>query len=310
MMLLVELNFRNRKRFIVFREMEVIRVKKAIKILLVILMVMILVCLISVWISYNWLTVSKFTVTSSKITESFRMVLISDLHNHRFGSENERLVEKIEEQSPDLIILDGDMLNGDSEDDNVPVELIHFLSEVAPVYYSFGNHEYYYIEAGHDELQNDLEEAGAVVLNYQSIDLEVKGNEIRLGGLYEYGFETTMQTEEENAKAISYLAQYVDTDRYLIMLAHRPESFYCWDYADTWGIDLVLSGHLHGGQVIIPGVGGLYNSLNGFWPEYDYGQYKLGNSDMIITRGLGSNPKALPRLNNPPEIAVVDVEPE
>lgn len=309
-MLLVELNFRNRKRFIVFREMEVIRVKKAIKILLVILMVMILVCLISVWISYNWLTVSKFTVTSSKITESFRMVLISDLHNHRFGSENERLVEKIEEQSPDLIILDGDMLNGDSEDDNVPVELIHFLSEVAPVYYSFGNHEYYYIEAGHDELQNDLEEAGAVVLNYQSIDLEVKGNEIRLGGLYEYGFETTMQTEEENAKAISYLAQYVDTDRYLIMLAHRPESFYCWDYADTWGIDLVLSGHLHGGQVIIPGVGGLYNSLNGFWPEYDYGQYKLGNSDMIITRGLGSNPKALPRLNNPPEIAVVDVEPE
>ena len=284
--------------------------KKAIKILFVTLLVLILACLISVWISYNWLTVSKFTVTSSKITESFRMVLISDLHNHRFDSNNEKLSEKIREQTPDLIIIDGDMLNGDSEDDNVPVELIRSLSEIAPIYYSFGNHEYYYIEAGHDELQKDLEEAGAVVLNYQSVDVTVKGNKIRLGGLYEYGFETIMQTEAENEKVISYLEEYVDTERYLVMCAHRPESFYCWDYADTWGIDLVLSGHLHGGQVIIPGVGGLYNSLNGFWPEYDYGQYKLGNSDMIITRGLGSNPKILPRFNNPPEIAVVDVEPE
>ena len=166
------------------------------------------------------------------------------------------------------------------------------------------------MEAGHTDLQDELEEAGAVVLNYQSIDLEVNGNPIRLGGLYEYGFETSMQSEEENEKAVSYLEEYVDTDRYLIMCAHRPESFYPWDHADTWGIDLVLSGHLHGGQVIIPGLGGLYNPLDGFFAEYDYGQYKLGDSDMIITRGLGSNPKTLPRLNNPPEIAVVDVEPE
>ena len=284
--------------------------KKAIKLLLVILMVMILVCLISIWISYNWLTVSEFTVTSSKITKPFRMVLISDLHDHQFGSNNETLSEKIREQSPDLIIVDGDMLNGDSENDDVPVELVRSLSEIAPVYYSFGNHEYYYIEAGHDELQEDLEQAGAVVLNYQSIDLEIKGNEVRLGGMYEYGFETSMQTEEENEKALSYLEEYVETDRYLIMCAHRPESFYCWDYADTWGLDLVLSGHLHGGQVIIPGVGGLYSNLEEFFPDYDYGQYKLGDSDMIITRGLSSNLKALPRFNNPPEIAVVDVEPE
>ena len=145
------------------------------------------------------------------------------------------------------------------------------------------------------------------MLNYQSIDLEVKGNPIRLGGLYEYGFETGMQSEEENQQALSYLEEYVDTDRYLIMCAHRPDSFYPWNTADDWGIDLVLSGHLHGGQVIIPGIGGLYSQLEGFFPQYDYGQYKLGDSDMIITRGLGSNPKILPRFNNLPEIAVVDV---
>ena len=281
--------------------------KKVIKILVIILSILILACLASIWVSYNWLTVSHFTVQSSKISEPFRIVLISDLHEHQFGRGNEKLAEKIREQSPDLIIIDGDMINGDSENADTAVELVRALKETAPVYYSFGNHEYSYMEAGHEDLTEELEAAGAVVLNYQSIDIDVKGNQIRLGGLYEYGFETGMQSEEENERAVPYLEEYADTDRYLIMCAHRPESFYPWDMADQWGIDLVLSGHLHGGQVIIPGVGGLYNSLDGFFPKFDYGQYKLGDSDMVITRGLGSNPKMLPRFNNPPEIAVVEV---
>lgn len=282
--------------------------KKIIKILVIILFILILACLASIWISYNWLTVSHFTVQSSKISEPFRIVLVSDLHEHQFGRGNEKLAEKIREQSPDLIIIDGDMINDDSENADTAVELVRALKEAAPVYYSFGNHEYSYMEAGHEDLTEELEAAGAVVLNYQSIDIDVKGNPVRLGGLYEYGFETGMQSEEENERAIPYLEEYADTDRYLIMCAHRPESFYPWDMADQWGIDLVLSGHLHGGQVIIPGVGGLYNSLDGFFPKFDYGQYKLGDSDMVITRGLGSNPKMLPRFNNPPEIAVVEVE--
>lgn len=284
--------------------------KKVLKVVLAVIIILVLVSLISIWFSYNWLTVSYFTVIDSKISQSFCIVLIADLHDHRFGSNNERLIDRIEEQSPDLIVVDGDIINGDSENDDVAVELVRALTEIAPVYYSLGNHEYYYVEAGHDDLQKDLEEAGAIVLNYKSLDIEVNGNSIRLGGLYEYGFETSMQSEEESERATSYLEEYVNTDRYLVMCAHRPESFYCWDYADTWGIDLVLSGHLHGGQVIIPGIGGLYSPLEEFFPTYDYGQYKLGNSDMIITRGLGSNPKVLPRFNNPPEIAVVDVEPE
>lgn len=284
--------------------------KKVVKILLIVISILFLACLVSIWISYNWLTVSDFTVASSKISESFRMVLISDLHDHQFGRNNEKLAEKIQEQAPNLIIIDGDMINEDSENADTAVEVVRALKEIAPVCYSYGNHEYAYMEAGHTDLRAELEEAGATVLNYRSIDFEVRSNPIRLGGLYEYGFESGMQSEEENERAVSYLEEYTDTDRYLIMCAHRPESFYPWDHADTWGIDLVLSGHLHGGQVIIPGLGGLYNPLDGFFAEYDYGQYKLGDSDMIITRGLGSNPKILPRFNNPPEIAVVDVIPE
>lgn len=286
------------------------RLKKIAKVVLIVLMILIMVCMISVWISYNCLTVSKFTVTSRKISEPFRMVLISDLHDHRFGKDNEKLVDKIRQQDPDLVILDGDIINGDSENDDTAVSLVRSLTQVAPVYYSFGNHEYDYMEAGHQNIQEDLVDAGTVILNYQSLDLNIKGNPIRLGGLYEYGFETGMQSEEENRRALDYLEEYVDTDRYLIMCAHRPGSFNPWNTADDWGIDLVLSGHLHGGQVIIPGIGGLYSQLEGFFPQYDYGQYKIGDSDMIITRGLGSNPKILPRFNNPPEIVVVDVQPE
>lgn len=284
--------------------------KKILIICVLIIIVLIIAVRVNIWFSYNWITVSEFTVTNNKVSNPFRIVLISDLHDHQFENDNEELVEKIREQSPDIIVMDGDMLNGDSENDQTVVDLIRSLIGIAPVYYSFGNHEYYYIEEGHVELQNDLEEAGAVVLNYQNIDIEVKGNPIRLGGLYEYGFETGMQSEEENQRAVSYLEKYVDTDRYIIMCAHRPESFYPWDMADTWGIDLVLSGHLHGGQVIIPGIGGLYSSLENFFPKYDFGQYKLEKSDIIITRGLSSNKKVLPRLNNPPEVAVINIEPE
>lgn len=284
--------------------------RKAIRIILWILIAIIAFCAADVWVSYNWLTVSEFTVESEQIENPFRIVLVSDLHDHQFGKSNHRLVDKIEEQSPDMIVLDGDMINKDSKDSHVAVELIEQLKETAPVYYSLGNHEYEYMEAGNSGLIDELENAGAVVLNYETCDVEIKGNKIRLGGLYEYGFETTMQSEEENERAVPYLEEFTDTDRYLIMCAHRPESLYCWDVVDSLGIDLQLSGHLHGGQVIVPFKGGLYSPLEQWFPKYDYGQYRIGDAEMIITRGLGSNLKVLPRFNNPPEIVVVDVIPE
>ena len=280
------------------------------RIILALVIIAMLICVVGVWISYNWITVSYFEVSCGKIISPFRIVLISDLHDHRFGDNQEKLTAKIRKQSPDLIIMDGDMINRDSENADTAVNLVRILSETAPVCYSFGNHEYYYMEAGHTDLKKHLEEAQAVVPDRQIVDIEVKGNRIRLGGLYEYGFKTDMQSEEKNRQVISYLKKYVDTDRYLIMCAHRPESFFGEEGGARWGIDLVLSGHLHGGQVILPGIGGIYNTQEGFLPEYDFGHYRSGDGDIIITRGLGTNRKALPRFNNPPEIAVVDVLPE
>lgn len=284
--------------------------RKGKRILFWILFVIIVFYIVNVWISYNWLMVSNFTLENKQIVNAFRIILISDLHDHQFGNNNQRLVEKIEKQSPGMIVLDGDIINNNSKDIGVAINLIEQLKEIAPVYYSLGNHEYEYMELETLDLINELEEAGAIVLDHKIYDIEVNGNEIRLGGLYEYGFETSMQTEEENEKAVAYLEEFTDTDRYQIICPHRPESLYCWDFVDQWGIDLQLSGHLHGGQVIVPLKGGLYSPLEQWFPKYDYGQYELGNSTMIITRGLGSNLKALPRFNNPPEIAVIDVLPK
>ena len=206
------------------------------------------------------------------------------------------------------------MINGDSADCHVATDLISGLIGTSPVYYALGNHELAYMENGHPELVEELEAAGAVVLDHKIIDLEMKGSKLQLGSLYEYAFDTPMQDEQANESALSYMEQYVsaaNSNEYTLICAHRPESLYCFDYADKlWGLDLVLSGHLHGGQVIIPFIGGLYSSMESFFPRFDYGQFEMGNCTMIITRGLSTNKKALPRFNNPPEIVVVDLSPE
>lgn len=288
--------------------------KRILKTLTVVAGVLILLCGIDILISYHVLTVTEYTVSSEKIVFPIRIILISDLHDHEFGKNNARLISRIQAQEPDLIVLDGDIINKDSQDICVAVDLISALTEEAPVLFAMGNHELAYMESGHSSLPDELEQAGAILLHHTIVDMEVRGNMLRLGGLYEYAFDTPMQDAQANEIAVSYMEQYVsgaEPNEYLLICAHRPESLYCFNYADTlWGLDMVLSGHLHGGQVIVPFKGGLYDSLNGFFSKYDYGQYNIGNCIMIITRGLSSNPKLLPRFNNPPEIVIVDLVPE
>lgn len=285
--------------------------KRRYKIVGIIIVILIFLFSFDVWLSYNYLTVKEFKVSSDKIISSIRIVLVSDLHDHVFGDHNSRLIEKIVEQEPDIIILDGDMINSDSVDSHVVVDLILGLVDRAPVYYSLGNHEMSYMRNGHPELLKELGEAGAVVLNQKIEDIRIKGSRIQLGGIYEYAFDTPMQDDKSNEIAISYMETYAleaEEGEYLLMCAHRPESLYCFNYADElWGLDLVLSGHLHGGQVILPFIGGLYSSMENFFPKYDYGEYEIGDCIMIITRGLSSNQKLLPRFNNPPEIVVIDL---
>ena len=275
-----------------------------------IIIVFALYVMISLWISTNYLLVREYEVDTGKAAEPIQAVVISDLHDHEFGEENIKLVEKIEAVKPDLILMDGDMLNSDSSSASIPVKLIQNLKKIAPVYYALGNHEEAYIENGHAELIEELEAAGAVVLDKEYVDIEINGTQVRLSGMYDYAFGLDGNNTALSALegTLNFLMDYQNTDRLKIMMAHRPDSFVFGDASSTWNIDLVISGHNHGGQIVLPLLGGLYGGDQGWFPEYIHGIYQKDNIQMFVTSGLGSNQEKLPRFNNPPEIALLTIE--
>lgn len=286
------------------------RKKKHLLLMIILLIILLLAVyiLISLWVSVNLLTVSEFTAEFG-VEHPVKTVVISDLHDHEFGEDNEKLVEKIRQISPDLILMDGDMLNAESENADVPLTLIEALRDTAPIYYALGNHEIGYIENGHSELTEQLEEAGAVVLDKEYTDLDVNGTQIRLGGMYDYAFGLNGNNDAAAAPddTLNFLQDFQNTDRLKIMLAHRPDGFIFGDASKVWDVDLVISGHNHGGQVVLPFLGGLYGGDQGFFPEYIHGMYEKDNFQMFVTSGLGSDRQKLPRFNNPPEIAVLSI---
>ncbi len=286
------------------------RKKRWILAVILILAVLAAYVLVSLWVSTNYIVVREYAADTGKSETGFRAAVISDLHDHRFGGDNEKLAEKIRQTEPDIIIMDGDMLNAQSEDASVPLELIGLLKDTAPIYYALGNHELDYMENGHPDLIEELENAGAVVLDKNYVDIEINETEVRLGGLYDYAFGLNGNNDATAAPddILSFLQDFQNTDSLKIMLSHRPDSFIFGDASKVWDVDLVISGHNHGGQVVIPFLGGLYGGDQGWFPEYVHGMYQKDNLLLFETSGLGSDKQKLPRFNNPPEVAVLTIK--
>lgn len=288
--------------------------RKTFKYIIAILAVMFVMCLISIWTSYFYLETTYFEYTSPKLKEEMKAVILADLHDHEFGDFNEELISEVRVCEPDVIFLLGDMLNSDSKDCRVAVEVTKGLIKVAPVYYALGNHEINYMDSQGAGLLDDLKAAGAVILELESQDIEVKGQKIRVGGMFDYAFaldgnDSTLP-EHMVPEVYEFLKNFQETDDFKLMLSHMPEAFIFGDAPKTWEIDLVVSAHDHGGQVILPFVGGLFGGDQGWFPDYVYGLHAFEKYDMLITRGLGSNPKLLPRFNNRPEVMVLRMGPE
>ena len=229
------------------------------------------------------------------------------------GCDGMEAVELAASESPDLIVLDGDMLNGDSADASGACTLTADLAQIAPVYCALGNHEIAYLEAGTSPLIEELEQAGATVLERSYVDLDTGGG-IRLGGLYEYAFAqddfNTCDPDRMDPEVYGFLQDFQATDRCKILLCHRPDSFVFGEAASTWDVDLVISGHLHGGQVVLPLLGGVYGGDQGWFPHYVHGVYEKENVTIAVTSGLGTQPERLPRFRNPPEVMVLDLTPQ
>ena len=262
--------------------------------------------------SEHTLICTFYKMQTNKIQKSIRLVQITDLHNSIFGENNQDLLDLVTEQSPDLILITGDLLNSNESETDIATNLISGLGSIAPVYVSLGNHEVEYQQNYETDITQLYEDTGAVVLDRQYQDLEVNGQKVRLGGIYGYCLpEKYLETNEANPEECVFLSDFQNTDLYTILMCHMPVCWLLNDGLDEWDVDCVLAGHVHGGQVILPLIGGVYAPDMGWFPGKLQGLYSSGDgsSTMVLSTGLG-NTESVPRFNNIPEVVTVDILPK
>ena len=277
-----------------------------------VIMVICLAVFLAVLISNTRIRTVYYSTALENLTYPVHVVLLSDLHGKSFGRDNFRLIAKIQEQTPDAIFLDGDMLDrsADSADVQELLRLIERLHEIAPVYFIPGNHELAYMQIDASFL-SQVAAAGAVVVNDSYVDVTISGQPLRIGGTMGHAFYFGRSEEEfSSSPEYQFLKAFEDTNVPKICLAHMPDTFIFNGAYNLWNVDLVLSGHTHGGLIRLPFIGGLYAPMQGWFPEYDRGYFRLGeHMQMVITSGLAGY-GVIPRINNPPEIVVIDLVPE
>lgn len=231
--------------------------------------------------------------------EGYRIVQISDLHNAKFGKNNQKLVDRIRECEPDMIVLTGDLVDSNHTNVDRAVQFVDEIVKICPVYYVTGNHEYWLEKSEYDELMDGLIGAGVVILDDQVVEISRGDAKFRLVGLDDKSLaDGTLLNNTHNV-----VHEDSDEREFTVVLAHEPQYFA--RYAGT-GVDLVLSGHAHGGQFRLPFVGGIVAPDQGFLPEYTAGEYYMNGIEMIVSRGLGNS--VIPvRLFNYPEIVCVEL---
>ena len=251
------------------------------------------------------LELNHYTISSDRLPEAFdgyRIAHVSDLHNTEMGKDNEKLLDMLQEADPDIIAITGDIIDSRNTDIDVALQFTKDAMEIAPCYYVTGNHEARVSE--YDELKEGMIELGVVVLEDGRIELEQSGETITLLGVKDPSFQTDYLFGDSETVMQSKLQEIVnEEDSYTILLSHRPELFEVYTESK---VDLVLSGHAHGGQFRLPFVGGLVAPNQGLFPKYDAGLYTEENTNMIVSKGIGNS--ILPfRFNNRPEVILIDL---
>ena len=278
--------------------------KKPNKKTVLIVSVLVILCL-GIWTLWGNIAieVNEYEIVSDRIPEAFagfRIAQVSDLHNKDFGEGYGQLLTLLSEINPDIIVVTGDLIDSRQTDLDVALEFAWQAGKIARVYSVSGNHEARVPE--YEDLKTGLVKAGVVILENQKVEITREGESITLMGIDDPSFQEDYlfgDSESVARQAIEDLQN--ESDGYTILLSHRPELFDL--YVET-GMDLVFSGHAHGGQFRLPFVGGLVAPNQGFFPKYDAGQFAGENTTMIVSRGVGNSIIPI-RFNNRPEIVLV-----
>lgn len=291
--------------------------KKTTEVIAFVIVALLVAVLAEVWRELHHFKVKRYQIKTDeryKIAQKLHVVFLSDLHNHVYGTNNEKLLAAIKEEKPDAILVGGDMLVGKvGRDWKNTAQLMEELTGIAPVWYANGNHE----QRMHEQpeiygkeywlYKDELEQAGVHFLVNDSEEIQIKNTKLCLYGLelpfacYKKGWKARKLYPEEIEEKI----QMAEKEKYCILLAHHPY------YADTyweWGADLVLSGHLHGGIARLPLLGGVISPQFRLFPRYSGDCYEKDGRYIVVSKGLGTHTINF-RFWNPAELVVLDIMP-
>lgn len=282
-----------------------------LEILLILIVIAVIVGLINSAYNSKRFVVRNYSIDSSKLKKNLRICHLSDLHGWQYGEDNCNLIKAIDNLSPDIIIFSGDVLTG-----SIPLKtwqlekgLLKELSSRYPVYAANGNHEselnwfYDSFDGFYDTYIHDMNQFGVALLNDGNVTLDEYG--IKITGLdlpHDY-FRKVIKYP----MADDYLDDKIgkaDSKDFNLLIAHNPQYFK--NYA-KWGADLTLSGHIHGGIIKLPLLGGVISPALILFPKYDGGMFKIKEHTMVLSRGLGTHTIPI-RVFNPGELVVIDLK--
>ena len=281
--------------------------RKHRKLKIVLITALILVVALSLYVVANVViinrnfTVSFYQVRCEKVSDNIRIVQLSDLHNKEYGKDNSKLVKKIKNLNPDLIVYSGDMMNYKDDDYSVLFGLSDKLSEIAPIYACYGNNEIDQYLFEDKKFADEFKSHNVNLLSNEAVDVKIKNTQVQIiavsDDLKQYDIKTN------NGK--KFVESLEPTSNCRICLTHYPELFK--EKLLNKGIDVAFTGHAHGGLIRLPFIGGIYSTGEGFFPHFTSGVVKAKDgTQVVVSRGLGDSSK-IPRINNQPELVVVDL---
>ena len=278
---------------------------KKITIIFSIICLLLILCGIYFYFENTTLEVSTYQIATNKIPNEFnnyKIIQISDFHNNTSSKLTKKIVEKIKNQKPNIIVITGDLIDSTKTNVDIAIDMIKEIIEIAPIYYVTGNHEARTNE--YDNLKSQMIELGVKILENEAQEIQLNNSTINILGINDPSFNKERDIlDSEIVKSNMENIQY-NKDNFTILLSHRPEVFKI--YVEK-NIDLVFTGHAHGGQIRLPFIGGIIAPNQGTFPEYTDGIYREKDTTMVVSRGIGNS--IIPfRVNNRPELIIVELK--